>query len=461
MKDQRSHVHANAVTVIAGGFLALLVAGFLQVPKAAAVPSFARQTGFPCKSCHMMPPELTPLGRTFKLNGYTMAGKPTVTSKAKGKDGGLSILESFPLSVMLDASFSSTKTPQPGTQNGNFQLPQDASLFLAGAWSEHVGSFVQVTYDSQDDHFTWDNTDIRYANSTKLLQKDFTYGITLNNNPTVEDLWNSTPGWGFPWVNSSSAPTPTAAAIINGSLAQDVAGLGGYGMWNNHLYLAGTIYRSQHIGSPQPNAGLSSSINIRGVAPYWRVAWQQTSTNNYLEVGSYGMHVKSSPGGIAGFGGNLDSYTDWAADFQYDRTIPQFGGDILSLRGTYIRENSSLLATNTLGGSSLINHHLNTAQANADYHFGNRVSATVGVFNVDGTPDPFFYPATAVSGSANGDPRSNGYIANVSWWPVQNIGLTLQYTGYMRFNGAQTNYDGLGRDASANNTVYLVARFVF
>ena len=448
------------------GFVFLFVVVFLRVPKAAAVPSYARQTGFSCKSCHLNPPELTTLGRTFKLNGYTMAGKPTIMSKAGGKEGGLGILESFPLSVLFDTSFTSIKTPQPNTQNGNFQFPQDASLFLAGAWSEHVGSFVQVTYDSQSDHFTWDNTDIRYANSTKVFDKNLTYGITLNNNPTVEDLWNSTPAWGFPWVGSSSAPTPNAAAVIDGSLAQDVAGIGMYAMLDNHLYVDGTIYRSEHIGSPQPNSGLDSAgnplaFNIRGVAPYWRVAWQENSANNNLMIGTYGMHVKSSPGGITGFEGNFDSFTDWAADFQYDRTIPQFGGDVFSLRGTYIRENSSLLATNDLEGASLIRHHLNTVKANAEYHFGNRYSALFGWFSVTGTPDPLLYPASPVNGSFTGDPRSNGYTANVSWWPVQNIDLTFQYTGYLRFNGARTNYDGSGRNAGANNTVYLIARFVF
>ena len=108
-----------------------------------------------------------------------------------------------------------------------------------------------------------------------------------------------------------------------------------------------------------------------------------------------------------------------------------------------------------------VSHHFNTTQANVEYHFGNRVSALVGVFNIDGTPDPLLFPTADVSGSLNNDPRSNGYMANVAWWPVQNIGLTLQYTGYTRFNGAKTNYDGAGRDASANNTVYLNARFVF
>ena len=472
MVDQK--IYFRMVAFI-GSIVAILFSLFLQVPTASAIPSYARQTGFPCKSCHYMPPELTPLGRAFKLNGYTMAGKPTVTSPGKGNTGGLNILESFPLSVLFDTAFTTIRSPQPvvqsgGTatsQNGSFQFPEDASLFLAGAWATHVGSFVQVTYSSQNDHFTWDNSDIRYANATKLFKKDLAFGITLNNNPTVEDLWNSTPAWGFPWVNSDWAPTPNAGALINGGLAQDVAGVGGYAMWDNHLYIDGTIYRSAHIGAPLPNTGTDNSgnflpINIRGVAPYWRVAWQQSMKNNYLEVGSYGIHVKSTPGGPLGITGLEDGYTDWAFDFQDDLTIPQLRGDVLSIRGTYIRENSSLLATATSLADPLIQHHLNTIQANAEYHFGDKYSGTIGYFNVNGTPDPLLFPAgTPVFGNLNGDPRSAGIIANVSWWPVQNIGLTLQYTGYTRFNGGSANYDGAGRNAGSNNALYLLARFVF
>jgi hypothetical protein len=439
--------------VIGGAFLALWIELFVQVPTASAIPSYARQTGFPCKSCHYMPPELTPLGRAFKLNGYTITGKPTITSPGKGREGGLNILESFPLSVLFDTSFTSLKSPEPATQNGSFEFPQQASLFLAGAWATHVGSFIQVTYTSQGDHFTWDNSEIRYANATKLFTKDLAFGITLNNNPTLEDLWNSTPAWGYPWVGSDWAPGPTAGAIINGGLAQDVAGVGGYAMWNNHLYLDATVYRSAHVGAPLPNTGSGQGFNIRGVAPYWRLAWQQDSGNNNLMVGTYGMYVKTTPNAITGL---EDVYTDFAFDFQYDRVIPQFHNDVLSLRGTYIRENSSLNATSP--GS----HHLNTAQANAEYHFGNKYAATIGWFNVNGTSDTTLYPAgVPITGNFNGDPRSNGYIANFSWWPVQNIGLTFQYTGYTAFNGAGTNYDGAGRNAGANNTVYLVARFVF
>ena len=431
----------------------------LSVPAAYAVPSYSRQTGMSCATCHYTPPELTPFGRKFKLEAYAFMTKPEVKEDKKDHNAGLNLLEAFPLSVVFDTSFSATKSPQPTTQNGNFEFPQAVSLFLAGRWADHLGSFAQVSYDSQGDHFSWDNTDIRYANTNgHLFGKSLTYGATLNNNPTVEDLWNSTPAWGFPFVSSNVAPSPSAAALVNGSLAQDVAGVGGYTMWNNHLYFAGTVYRSEHIGGSQPNPGAGFGINIRGVAPYWRLAYETSTKNNNIEIGTFGMHVKTSPNAITG---PEDGYTDWAVDFQYDRTLPHFKSDVVSFRGSYIRENSNLAASFAAGGAALVDHHLNTIMGTAEYHYGTKLSGTVGYFNITGTADPMLFAQAAVSGSASGSPASSGYLLNLSYWPQQNIGLTAQYTGYMRFNGASTDYDGAGRDATANNSTYLMIRFVF
>jgi hypothetical protein len=436
--------------------LGALFIGVIHVPEATAVPSYARQTGLACNGCHYTPPELNPAGRMFKLMGYTdRKKKDDVTAPADKKHAGLDLLATLPLSAWFETSFTSTKAPQPGTQNGNLELPQDISLFISGAWSTHIGSFLQVTYSTQDDHFSMDNTDIRYANKRQLAGKEWVYGVSLNNNPTVEDLWNSTPAWGFPFMASDVAPTPSAAPIIQGTLGQDVAGLGAYTMWDQHLYLAATIYRSGHIGTSQPPTGEDFPFNIRGIAPYWRLAWQQNGIKNNFEIGAYGMHVKSTPGAITGL---EDSYTDSAADFQFDRTL---GKDIFSFRGTYVRENSSLNASLAAAAADRIRHHLDAFNANAEYHFGNRYSAAFGWFITSGTSDLLLYAPAAVSGSANGNPRSSGYIANFSVWPIQNLDLALQYTGYTRFNGAGRNYDAEGRNASDDNTLYLLARFVF
>lgn len=443
----------------------LLYLGAVNPPKVSAVPSYARQTGLACSGCHYAPPELNPAGRRFKLLGYVDRADETKVVKTDGtkKTAALDLLASLPLSVMLDASFTSVKTPVPTTQNGSVELPQDISLFLSGAWTSHVGSFLQVTYDPQSDHFSMDNTDIRFAKTTKLGGKELVYGLDFNNNPTVEDLWNTTPAWSYPWVASDWAPSPNASPIINGGLAQDVGGFGGYLMWDQHLYFDLALYRSQHLGSAQPNSG-AAQFNIRGLAPYWRLAWQQLTAKTQYEVGTYGMHLRSTPNAITQANGASlpfqDSYTDWGVDTQIDRTL--FRRDVLSFRASYIRENSDLLATVDAGGAAQGSHHLNTVMANAEYHFGNRYTSTLGWFHTTGTSDlGLFPPDTAVTGNFNGDPRGSGYIANFTYWPWQNLMLAAQYTGYTRFNGAQNNYDGAGRNASGNNTVYLDAKFVF
>ena len=449
-----------AISVLmAVALMSLIYVSAVNPPKAEAVPSYARQTGLACSGCHYNPPELNPAGRRFKILGYVDRADETKVVKADGgkKRAALDLLGTLPLSAMLETSFTSTKSPVPGTQNGSIELPQDVSLFISGAWTSHVGSFMQITYNTQDDHFSIDNTDIRYANTTKWGGKELVYGLNVNNNPTVEDLWNSTPAWGFPWVADDWAPTPTAAPIIM-SLGQDVAGFGGYAMWNNHLYADATFYRSGHVAGSQPTDGAGFTYNIRGLAPYWRVAWQQLTAKTQYEIGTYGMHMRSSPGAITGL---EDDYTDWAIDAQIDRTL--FRTDVLSFRGSYIRENSNLVASADpgLGAASPGSHHLNTLYANAEYHIGNKYSGTFGWFNVNGTVDSLLFTQSPVGGSANGDPRSSGYIANFSVWPWQNLQLAAQYTGYTRFNGGNTNYDAAGRNANSNNTVYLVARFIF
>ena len=437
---------------------ALFIASTMFAPMAHAVPSYARQTGLPCSGCHYTPPELNSAGRMFKLLGYVqrkIEQNDSIKAEGNKRHAGLDLLANLPLSAWLEASFTNTKAPQPGTQNGTVEFPQDISLFLSGAWSTHVGSFLQVTYDIQGDHFSMDNTDIRYARQRKLGGKDWVYGLTLNNNPTVEDLWNDTPAWGFPFIASDSAPGPTAAPILQGALAEDVAGLGGYSMWDNHLYFAGTLYRSSHIATSEPTSGQDFAFNIRGVAPYWRIAWQQNGVKNFFEAGTYGMHMKSTPGAITGA---EDTYNDYGFDFQYDRNI---GKDVFSLRSSYIRENSDLAGLVDASQAGVLNQHLNAFNANAEYHFGNRYSTALGWFTTTGTADPLRYPQADVSGSANGSPQSSGYIFNFSVWPTQNLDLGAQYTGYTRFNGAANNYDAAGRNATGNNAIYLLARFVF
>lgn len=243
----------------------------LSPDRARAVPSFARQTGMACNLCHTAFPELTSFGRSFKASGYTLTQMKQIKAGANATK--LELNEILPLALMLQASFTRTDHKQPGTQNNNVEFPQQLSLFLAGEITDHVGSFIQTTYTQEDDNLSMDNSDIRVTDQSTLAGKEITYGLTLNNNPTVEDLWNTTPAWSFPYASADSVPTPAAGALIDGALGQAVAGLGAYVFWDDHLYANATAYRTAEIGQLQPSD--ASQDTTENVAPYWRLAWQQ------------------------------------------------------------------------------------------------------------------------------------------------------------------------------------------
>jgi hypothetical protein len=58
------------------------------------------------------------------------------------------------------------------------------------------------------------NTDVRYANKHELCGKTLNCGWLFNNNPGVEDLWNSAPAWGFPFTASTFPRLPDLKALI-------------------------------------------------------------------------------------------------------------------------------------------------------------------------------------------------------------------------------------------------------
>src|SRR5487761_1069117 len=114
-----------------GSFLALLAvasSALLLAPDSAqAVPSFARQTGFACEACHTVFPELTPYGRRFKLNGYTVDNLPQVSGMAPSKEETLVLNQLPPLSFMFQTSYTRTKaamldTALPGELAKNGQV---------------------------------------------------------------------------------------------------------------------------------------------------------------------------------------------------------------------------------------------------------------------------------------------------------------------------------------------------
>jgi hypothetical protein len=477
---------------------------------AQALPSFARQTGQPCGTCHTDFPALTPFGRRFKLLGYTMGGGPfrttPWTSKA-GQDaraeyekmmGYVKALPAQPtsdadkeyvppISMMAITGFTHTQadTVAPPTDpykpNDNFVLSQ-FSGFWGGAITDHVGAFVQVTYSSPDplsalsgtpaDRFihswSWDNTDVRYANTAVLGPLDIVYGVTANNNPTVQDLWNTTPAWGFPYVASSLANTPAASTAIEGAFAARVAGVGGYTMINDLLYLEFTGYKTLGF-----NALNSLGVNpfdgagqFGDVAPYWRVALEPHWGRHTWMVGAFGMTMNVHPWVDPSFASGstavlptADRFTDIGFDSQY-----QYQGDNwwLTLRGSYIREFQQLNSSFVNAGTNPTDL-LNSLKLQASFAYGadNRVVFTGQYFDIWGTADMGLYGTDPITNLAL-TPNSNGWMAELAYipfgsgkmigWPWFNARIGLQYTYYNKFNGTSVG-------AHDNNTLFLHAWF--
>jgi hypothetical protein len=441
--------------------LVLLLA--LALPQmAAAVPSFARQTGMPCSQCHTLSfgPALTAYGRQFKLNGYTFG---------EGE-------HPMPVAFMVQGGYSRSDAalPEPAANhfstNNNLSIDQ-VSMFVGTRLSEHIGMFAQATYSGEDRHFAWDNTDIRYATPTTLFGIDAIVGVSVNNNPTVQDLWNSTPGWGFPYITSPLVPGANVSPVISGGLAQVVLGATAYTMIHDHVYLEAGAYKGlsdRWLG----NVGLypDNNAHVNGAAPYWRVAYQWNAGSrqeNYFSVGTFGLDVKMQPDPTVP---TTDHFTDAAVDATWQWT-PREGDGALLAQASLIHEKQQLDATFAAGGSDNPTNHIEVLEMDVSYVYRQTWSAGVGLFDITGSRDFTLYGPGQFSGFNNGSPDTSGYVLQLEWvpfgkadsWgrPWVNLRLGLQYTGYTKFNGGTSNYDGFGRNASQNNSLFIFSWMAF
>lgn len=437
---------------IASGF-------FLTTQSAVAVPLFARQTGFECASCHHGGNyyELSTLGRQFKLLGYTLGER-----------------QSIPLSGMVIAGNTNLRN-QNGSSNpandfkhdGASQL-QQFSLFSGGKITDNVGAFVQWTYNGVEHHSSLDNLDLRFANQATVAGKNLIYGVTLNNNPTSQDVFNSTPAWGYPFNGPGGAFQHYGAQpILIGALGQQVAGVGAYVDWNNSIYGEISGYRTAdgalsilRAGTyhSNPSDGGSPPYVLKGVNPYWRLALHGDSGPHSWEVGTFGMLAEQYSDGFNESSPRI-RFRDYALDGQYQYTQ---GPHRWSAQATYIREKQHYDSALVGGGAGHDNasNSLNASKLRGSYFYQNKYGGSATLFANNGSRDAQLYAA-----NTNTVPDTRGYILELDYLPLDRLKLGIQYTGYSKFNGSSSNYDASGtlpnRNAKDNNTLYLFGWLAF
>ncbi len=501
--------------------VAMVVLGLwlaLPLNQAQAVPSFARQTGLECTSCHTMFPELTQVGRNFKLNGFTAT-----------KHGDKPYEWPPPVSAMVQLSFTHLAKDRPANNglnggqafnfdpsnraNDNVNVPQAISLFYGGRiYGEHVGGLIQGTYDGVGNKFFLDLTDVRITAKPELFGKPLVLGLTINNNPTVSDVLNTTPAWGFPAGTPAgdTVMTPGAGPMIENGLASMVGGAGAYFYWNNLIYGEMAVYGTARQGVQQfLGAGTQTGTMIQDAAPYWRVFLNHQWGKHSVQVGHFGLvsrvisgankpptlddagnPIPPSPGNpnLLDTRGPIDRFTDLGFDAQY-----QFIGKkhLFTVQTSFVHEDQRLNNADSQGGSFGNAAYLDKYKINANYYYRTdnwgSIGGTIAYVNLWGSNNFFssdptgatapigLYGPGAGSGFRVGKPNSDWWIFEldyIPWWKQFVTKVTLQYTAYSHFNGSRSLYDGNGanpdagtvadtfpfprRNASANNSLYLL-----
>lgn len=122
----------------------LIFAACISLP-AFAIPAFSRQTGVDCQACHAQHmPILNDFGQSFKASGYRTVGKQSTIESEN-----LSIPENLNASMLLKGRYQRSNgntlgsIPGSTTNGGQWQFPDEFSLFFGGRIAKNIGFFFE------------------------------------------------------------------------------------------------------------------------------------------------------------------------------------------------------------------------------------------------------------------------------------------------------------------------------
>ncbi len=289
-------------------------------------------------------------------------------------------------------------------------------------------------------------------------------GLSVNNNPTSQDPFNTPAAWRFPFAvtSSSLSPTPGTVPVIDGALAGRVFGMTAYTFFDNGLYAEFGGYMPSSMQYQITTGVINDPTNpgqgITGFSPYWRLAYLKDMKSSMFSAGFFGMtgHLRT----IAT--SNIpDRFMDWGfdANYQYLGTRKH----VFAFGGSYTHENMSWGETLAANGGNASNSSLTLQEVrlNTSYHYDKTYGATIGFFDILGTADLGLYNSL---GYSNDRPDSNGMVYQLDWTPFgkenswgayyANLRVGAQFTAYNKYNGSSAG-------ASGNNTAFIFAWTAF
>ncbi len=480
----------------------LAIGAALYSVSAEALPTFARQTGWSCATCHTSYPQLTPMGRMFKLLGYTtynVQRQQKVEAKL-GKSVGLLLMRLSQFSVFVQGAYTNVNGAPVNSRSNTVKFPEQLSLFYSGEITPHIGTFMHITYNGTSGGMAFDDSSIVWSHPWSVgSNKMLITAVDVNNTPSQTDIYNTSPDWVAPFYNPDATPGGPSTFIQQAAGAGlPLVGVGTYEAYlfgpnkANWIYFEADAYAAGYGTGSNPNAGyipgptpptdsqtdsptyngtgpygtgpLAGAGNfpygagrLSGVAPYVRLAYQHDWGNWNWEVGTFGMwsRVYDAPGDIKT--GQTDRFADYDLDTQL-QWLDIANNNNLTVHASWIHEDQTFAPGTALSSAS--SGHLNSLNVNAEYWYHDHYGAEAGYQNVWGSANPGLY-GTGSMISANGSPDTTDEWVEASYLPWWNTRFAIRYTIFNKYQGLGGNSPVGTYDASAFNTLQLLAWLAF
>ncbi len=476
---------SNLLDKARGSILLLLGVVTLAVSlDASAVPIFARQTGFKCVACHVggMYPQLTSLGRMFKLTGYTMGNANDIFNLTTN-------IDRPPVAVMLQTArqyYANTSIPQiNGASPISAYDAQVFSVFLGGHITDNFGAFVQVTAgkyagDQSPTPGGWgggiDNTEFRYADRIVGADSDLIYGAYINNRALMSDVWNNAGPWQSGWINyfnTMSGPQAPTTFMMGETAQHTEVGVGAYLFKDKTWYAELAVHKTPThgpfslltAGSPPSDTSNGSNGTVIDPSPFLRLAYNKEWGPNSFELGLHSM-VTYAHGVIPVNGVNMSDYSapvstyrDIGIDSQYQYILdPHF----FAAHARITRENmDNNLSGPNFTGATATNPTDNLTEVYADvtYIYKAKYGGMLSYWSATGSSDTGLYGI-----SPTGSPNWQAWTPQIFWAPVQNVRIGYMYTFYTEMGGVTGNTLNVGGTALSPhdfNTSMLFATIIY
>ncbi|MDO8752735.1 MAG: hypothetical protein Q7J80_02485 [Anaerolineales bacterium] len=416
--------------------LASVLAATAFAPEAAAVPSFARQTGMACTACHAQHfPILNSFGRAFKSAGYTMMG-------AQGKIEGdhISLPDTLNASLLLKVRYYkdnsvavvNTVTTANNKGNGQLQFLDEAALFFGGRVSENVGFLMEGNIVSGGQLLAGIKVPFVFdMGGAKLSVIPFTtdamgvqYGYEQSSGGVLRaNRW-------------SENRRETSAVQYNADRNANAAGAGDGGAATGFAFVAqndmGWVNYSRWSPSfvPAGNGQAAANSSAELKSNYFRIAATPT-------VGSWAMVVgagKMSGESFSSNGGTAVTTKQTFFDFQAQGEV---GGKELGVYAQHANAPSGVNPTTGAVVAAVGTAYVNTYNRAARTRTATTIGADYSVI-----PHVLSLGASyrnADSGAALGTEEENAWNLGAVYDYAQNIAFHVNYT---KFSGNSTNAAG-------------------